>query len=274
MNISNLRELQSRGVTDLNSTLRSVEINPTELCNRKCSFCPRVDPKLYKNQKKHISPDLCREIGQQLQDFNFTGRIGFVGFGEPLLHPNLEECIKQIKVCKSAQWIEINTNGDFLTRDLAIKLADAGCTNITISMYDSDKTEYFKNMLHGINVELVLRHHYDEGKQYNLNLINRIDIVKKNKILNVNRPCYMPFYKLFIDWNGDYLLCEQDWRKSTNKYNVRTTTIKDFWLDKLNFYRKNLVNGDRNLYPCSTCDINGTLHGKSSFDILKNIIYD
>jgi MoaA/NifB/PqqE/SkfB family radical SAM enzyme len=274
MNISNLRELQARDVVDISSTLRSVEINPTELCNRKCVFCPRVDPKLYKNQKKHITAELCNVIGSQLQDFNFTGRIGFVGFGEPLLHPNLVECIKQIKVCKSAQWVEINTNGDFLTRELAVQLAKAGCTNITISMYDSDKSEYFKDILKGINVEVVFRHHYNTDQNYNLQLVNRIDIIKREQILNIDRECYVPFYKMFIDWNGDYLLCQQDWGKTTNKYNIKTTTIKEFWVDKLNFYRRPLINGKRHNYPCSTCNINGTVHGKSSFDILKETIND
>lgn len=272
MNITDLRELQSQGVTDLNSTLRSVEINPTELCNRKCVFCPRVDPKIYKNQKKHIDPSLCKLIGQQLQDFNFTGRIGFVGFGEPLLHPNIVECIRQIRTCTTAKWIEINTNGDILTRELALELADAGCTNITISMYDSDQTEYFTNMLDNTGVQLVLRHHYDSAANYNLKMINRINIVKKEQMLNRSEQCYMPFYKMFIDWNGDYLLCEQDWAKSTNKFNIGTTPIKEFWLDKLNLFRSYLAQGRRQLYPCSLCDINGTLHGKSSFEKLKEIL--
>jgi len=34
MNIDHIRSLQEHGVTDILSTLRSVEINPTEMCNR------------------------------------------------------------------------------------------------------------------------------------------------------------------------------------------------------------------------------------------------
>ena len=30
--------------------LQSITINPTELCNRTCHFCPRSDPKVYPNQ--------------------------------------------------------------------------------------------------------------------------------------------------------------------------------------------------------------------------------
>ena len=35
--------------------LKSVEFNPTELCNRTCHFCPRVDPEVYPNRKLHLS---------------------------------------------------------------------------------------------------------------------------------------------------------------------------------------------------------------------------
>jgi MoaA/NifB/PqqE/SkfB family radical SAM enzyme len=206
-------------------------------------------------------------IGSQLQ--NFTGRIGFVGFGEPLLHPNIVECVTNVRTgCPTAQWIEINTNGDVLTRDLAVELAAAGCTNITISMYDKDNTDYFTEMLDGVNVQMILRHHYNTGT---MGLINRINIIRKDgNILEVNRPCYRPFYKMFIDWNGDFLLCEQDWGKVTKRYNIYSTNIVDFWLDKLNRYRIELMEGNRVLSPCDKCDINGTKHGQDSF----NIFYD
>ena len=35
--------------------LTTVEINPTELCNRRCSFCPRSDPSVYPNRSLHMS---------------------------------------------------------------------------------------------------------------------------------------------------------------------------------------------------------------------------
>lgn len=270
MEIKDLRKLQSQGVIDFNSTLKSVEINPTELCNRKCVFCPRVDPSLYKNQKKHIDPNLCEVIGGQLEDFNFTGRIGFTGFGEPLLHPQLIDCVYKIRKCKSARWIEINTNGDTLTREMAVELAEAGCTNITISMYDNDQTEFFNEMLQGTGLTFVLRHHYNSNVNYNLNMVNRIDIIKKDKPINIKNPCYIPFYKMFIDWNGDYLLCQQDWGRTTAMYNVLTTPIEEFWISKLYEQRKDLALSKRQHSPCSHCNINGTLYGEDSFNFFVN----
>jgi MoaA/NifB/PqqE/SkfB family radical SAM enzyme len=265
MNSDELRRLQEQGAVDLYSALRSVEINPTELCNRACPFCPRVDPNIYKNQKKHIDPDLCTLLGEQLSTFGFDGRIGFVGFGEPLLHPNITECVRNIKQsCPTAKWIEINTNGDLLTRDIAIDLANAGCTTITVSMYDRDDTVYFTEMLVGVKIELVLKHQYDIA---NIKIINRIDIIQQTKVLNISRHCYIPFYKIFVDWNGDYLLCQQDWGKTTNTYNIKNTPVIDYWLSKLTEYRKNLSMGNRIQNPCDKCDIDGTVYGKSSFDL-------
>jgi MoaA/NifB/PqqE/SkfB family radical SAM enzyme len=271
MDINDLRNSQIQPVTDLMSTLQSIEINPSEMCNRTCSFCPRSDSKIYKNQKTFISTETCKIIAEQLNAINFSGRVGFVGFGEPLLHPQLSECVSILSKTP-AKWIEVNTNGDFLTKNLAKSLVDAGCTHLTISMYDEDRTEYFNSMLDGIGINIVYRHQYNADHNYNLNIVNRIDITKGKTPLSISRSCYLPFYKLFIDWNGDFLLCQQDWARYTgNQYNISTTSLKDFWLNRINKYRTPLISNDRSVYsPCNHCDINGTTRGKSSFDLIKH----
>ena len=30
------------------------------------------------------------------------------------------------------------------------------------------------------------------------------------------KACYYPFYVIFMDYNGDYLLCSHDWGKEIN----------------------------------------------------------
>lgn len=272
MKLLDHRYEQRIAITDLISTLQSVQLNPTEMCNRTCIFCPRHDPKLYRNSKNHMSVDLCRIIGQQLSELQFKGRIGFVGFGEPLLHPKLAECIRAIKQSGvKAQWIEVNTNGDFLTRDIIESLRDAGCTDIAVSMYDRDDSKKYKIMFKDIDIRYVLRHHYDKKKNYNLELVDRIGILRGQLRLDNQRPCYIPFYKMFIDWDGSFLLCDQDWGRTTKRHNILDIGIKDFWIEKLNDYRKNLAVSDRAAqHPCNSCNVNGTLQGKDSFDFITN----
>jgi hypothetical protein len=274
--ITDFRYTELPPAQDLKSTLQRVEINPTELCNRSCGFCPRSDPTLYKNRKLHISTKTSKLIGQQLEDMNFTGTIGFVGFGEPMLHPTLAESIRTLRLyAKSATMIEVNTNGDFLTKESATRLVDAGCTNITVSMYDANETEKFQEMCCNLDVTLNFRHHYDASVNYNLQIVNRIEILDKNAdILSIAQPCYIPFYRLFIDWNGDYLLCNQDWgRSSGNEFNIYSTTIEEYWLKQINKYRIPLINSDRSVYkPCTKCNINGTLRGQENFNLIANYL--
>ena len=79
------------------------------------------------------------------------------------------------------------------------------------------------------------------------------------------RPCYYPHYALYIDWNGDVLLCCQDMYNRTVKFgNVVEKPIFNIWRDKrLKDFRDKLKNGQRCLSPCSNCDANGMLFGKN-----------
>jgi MoaA/NifB/PqqE/SkfB family radical SAM enzyme len=211
---------------------------------------------------------MCQTIGQQLNEFKFAGRVGFVGFGEPLLNKDLKDCVSAIKLaCPSVRWLEVNTNGDFLTRDLVKDLIEHGCTDITVSMYDTDQSLHFNSMCKDLKVNLTLRHIYNSSQ---LNLIDRIGIVKQN-YKDISRPCYMPFYKLFIDYNGDFLLCEQDWSRKTNRYNLQEINIQRFWSETIDEFRRPLVCGQRDKQePCRCCDVDGTLLGEESFKFIAD----
>jgi len=142
-------------------------------------FCPRSTISVDTSKQYKINLDLIRKIANDLKNIDFDGRIGLNGFGEPLLHEDIDQCVKILKDnIPKLTWLEIQTNGDNLTRYKVQQLADAGCNTLSISMYDDDQSEKFKSMCQGINIELVLRHHYDKDKNYNLNLINRLDLVK------------------------------------------------------------------------------------------------
>ena len=270
MSIDCLRTAQQAGVSDLLSTLKTVEINPVDICNRTCSFCPRSDSKLYPNTKEKMSLDLVSKIATDLKDINYSGRISFVGFGEPLLYKSLVDAVKivsgSVPRCK---WIEINTNADFLSKELAEELRLAGCTNLTISMYDSDISKELTAKLKGIDLELTFKHCYQEN--FEISLVNRSDIILQKETGIYQEQCFLPFYKMFIDWNGDVLVCCNDWGRKGIIGNVNTSSIKELWLSKpMNTYRRSLRDGNRNGQdPCKYCNIQGTKYGKDSFDFFN-----
>ncbi len=268
--IEQLREQQITGAEDVLTSLRTIEINPIEICNRSCSFCPRSDPTLNTNQKFKINFETTKKIANDLKEINYTGRIGFVGFGEPLIHKNLSECIRIVRdTVTTAQWIEVNTNGDFLTAELIKELADAGCTHLTVSMYDGDISNRLFEIKGNTDITVTPRHCYSE--YFELRLVDRNELITESKSLNIKRSCFIPFYKLFIDWNGDILVCGMDWGRKSNIGNIMKESIKDIWLgETFASYRKELIKGNRkNCIPCNHCDVNGTLQGKDSFEIWK-----
>lgn len=269
--IEQLRHKQTNSIDDTAiGTLRMIEINPIEICNRKCYFCPRVFDE-YQNRSLKISKETVSKIACDLHYIQYTGRVGFVGYGEPTLHKQLPELIRTIAMVQTIQWIEVNTNGDFLTREKILEYKEAGCTNITVSMYDKDISDILYYMADGIDIEIVPRHCYPS--KFELSLVNRNEIYKEKEILNIKRNCYIPAYKMFIDWNGDILICSEDWRRVSKLDNVLNTSIKDIWLNnpKLRHYRKNLFQANRaQCNPCNKCDINGTKFGTKQAETLKN----
>lgn len=249
--------------------LQSITINPTELCNRTCHFCPRSDAKIYPNQNLHITEDTVRKLSLELKLNNYTNRIGWSGNGEPLLTKNFFKLVKiisdenpQLKVH------EINTNGDKIGNDTVDKLYEAGINHIVVSLYDGDaQLDKFNKLFEGYNSDMfTLRKSYYHSDNFS-GFTNRAGAVKVNEDLlkeNIKNKCYLPFYKLFIDWNGDQILCCEDWFKlSKNKLNINTHSLKDIWESTfLNKYRTHLKEGKRDLTVCNKCNINGEKVGK------------
>ena len=120
-----------------------------------------------------------------------------------------------------------------------------------------------------------LRAHYDL-KDYGLKLNNRSGVIdwigfEDHDIEKLKgTPCYYPFYKLFIDWDGKALFCSNDWGKEIIVGNLVKEKLFDVWFsDKMYEIRKKLSVGDRNFSPCKSCSVNGQLFGKKSFDLIN-----
>ena len=199
LSINELRKHQGDGATDIISTLRNVEISAIDICNRKCGFCPRSSD-IYINKKEQASLLMIEKIAIELNSIKFNGRVSFVGFGEPLLYKNLTNAISIIKnLAPTVQWIEVITNGDYLTINKIKELEKAGCTNMIVSMYDDDISEKLIKLFENVNITLTLKDCYN-----GLSVVNRTDIMTQNKPLNIKRPCYLPFYKMILK---EVLIC-------------------------------------------------------------------
>ena len=89
-NIERRRKLVNEvQIIDNKPLFSSLDINITELCNRKCVFCPRVNENEYPNQNLNIDLGLINKISEELINLNYQGEIVISGFGEPTLNKDL-----------------------------------------------------------------------------------------------------------------------------------------------------------------------------------------
>lgn len=248
--------------------LATVELNITEMCSRMCSFCPRGDTKVYKNQKLFMKQETVDALTEQFQVNDYKGDLSIAGFGEPMIHPTLSNLIKAFP----SNHTTIITNGDFLNKDSLEKLIDAGLKKIVVSCYDgSEARDKFKALLERTSVEWDIRElwgTFEEVVEQN-DFNNRTGLVPGGKA--IQGQCFIPFYKLIIDWNGEILLCSNDWyRKETGFGNINTVSLKDIWFgEKMTEIRKNLAVGNRCGKACKDCNVKGTLLGRESFTLLS-----
>lgn len=264
---------------DLMASMLSIELNTTELCNRTCVFCPRVNPEIYPNRNLNMTCVIAEKIGKDLARFDFKGRISFSGFGEPVLNKSLVELVSIIRRHRPSNIIDTNTNGDRLTVDMLKRLFDAGLSAIYVNMYDGPEQEpKFRSIFEAAGIESYkLRPHWKGAESsYGLILNNRSGLVQEGPAgvivdePNVH-PCYYPFSRAMIDWNGDMLLCTNDWGRKIVIGSVMERTIEQLWLsDKMRQIRERLSRGDRSFAPCSGCNVDGTLSGKFGFDLLMS----
>lgn len=262
-----------------------VEISDSGTCNRSCIFCPRSDPEWIKkfDKKEFISSELHKKICLELSEYNYSGIIVYSGFNEPMLNKKCFENISRTKSYLPNAHIELITNGDVLKVSNIKKLFKSGLSVLLISVYDGPESlNKFKSMCEESGLkswQYVIRNRYlPPEKDFGITISNRggfmNDAVHSIKSLKnpLNEPCYYPSYNLFIDYNGDVLMCSHDWGKKNILGNLNNSSIKNIWLsDNALNSRRNLEGANRNFSPCNVCDVKGDLIGKEHAVAWKNI---
>jgi radical SAM protein with 4Fe4S-binding SPASM domain len=271
---------------DTNIPLPSVvEISDSGTCNRSCVFCPRSDPEWIKkfDSKEFIKKKLHEKILKELSQYNYNGIIVYSGFNEPLINKACFDNIARTRKYLPTAKIELITNGDVLNLIKLKKLFISGLSTILISVYDGPEDMIkFKRLCEQAKLDknqYVIRNRYlPPEDDYGITMSNRggqmknaghsISSLKKS----IKQPCYYPSYNLFIDYNGDVLMCCHDWGKKNILGNLNKNTILDIWMsENAKKSRFNLAKSDRGFSPCDECDVKGNLIGKSHVDAWQNL---
>jgi len=122
-------------------------VDPSSICNFKCTFCPcGGGNKEYwdKDKKVNVMPySLYRDVINQISEFpEKIKTLRLYKEGEPLLNKRLPDMIYYARKKNVAHNIDLTTNGSLLTEDLNYALIDAGISRINISVEALDKEGY------------------------------------------------------------------------------------------------------------------------------------
>tara|TARA_B100000700_G_scaffold329329_1_gene450592 strand:+ start:12555 stop:13412 length:858 start_codon:yes stop_codon:yes gene_type:complete len=248
-----------------------IDLNTGEYCNRKCIFCPRHDSSVYPNQHLYMKIDLAEKMAKDLKSIAFKGILNICGYGEPLAHPEICQIVNTLS---KAAHVEIVTNGDLLKIDLIQDLYRAGLSQLVISAYDGPhQIKKFSNLLAQAEINSSLfnirKRWFSKEEGYGIKITNRAGLINsENEDSFSMRSCAYPHYSLTIDWNGDVLLCVQDWYKKLKFGNLFAESIENIWFSKrMNQYRKNLTKGRECAgFPCENCDADGLVFGQGHLE--------
>ncbi len=225
-------------------------------CNRRCSFCPQA---FTQRPFKEMGWEVYERIIHELARLEFSGRIGLTMTNEPLLDKRLVDMVRYARKSSPRFFLDVTTNGNLLTIEIADVLFAAGLDDLNINDYRTDRdNQRFKLSK---NLE-VLSEAYANNPKVNVSyrrtdeiLSTRGGNVEKNALnKHLHAFCNYPFRKLAISPYGDVVLCCMDYLYEVTFGNVMEQKLEDIWHSKeLDEYRFMLLQKTRERI-CAQCD--------------------
>lgn len=146
-------------------------VDPSDLCNFTCKFCPSGDIELMKKvgrSRKIMDFELYKKIIDDIREFEKPIKtLRLYKDGEPLLNPRFADMVRYAKEKKCAERIDTTTNASLLTPERNLEIINAGLDRINISIVGVSANQYLKFCNYKIDFdELVenIRHFYENRK--------------------------------------------------------------------------------------------------------------
>lgn len=243
-------------------------IEPTDICNFRCSICPHSQDW---NDKQRGMMDMSLFVNIISQISDMANVIQLYWMGEPLLNPNLFNMIAICKQYTNAKII-ISTNGSLLTKDAVSHLVDSGLDELVVSADACNNQQIYNQIRTGgdiaklnTNIEYLLK---NKGQMnivlqfidMYINKTEKENFIRKWKHFDCdieisclftwsnqlpwlndasdnlspvrvrNRvPCADLWKKMVIHWNGDVSACCFDYDNRLPLGNCNTTALTDIW---------------------------------------------
>ena len=126
----------------------SLFIEPTNLCNFRCSPCVHGSDNTRNDLKplRHMDMDLYKKLIRELQEWDGPRLklLRLAMLGEPFVNPEFCEMVRIAKEANVAERVDTFSNGSIMTEEISAKLIDYGLDIIRFSIYAAEDKHHFE----------------------------------------------------------------------------------------------------------------------------------
>jgi len=236
-----------------------IDFETVSLCNRRCPTCIRNShpdrDALAPWFEEHLLPiEIIREALDQCIELGFGGGVCLSHYNEPLMDARISEIAHIVKSYGIFKPIFMNTNGDFLTEELAQSL-DGVLDKILVSLYmdepkKSERARWIESLFHKTKAHTITM-----SEHIPTHFSPKFD-VKSLSELRRDHPCAESRIRVIINHRGQFLACCDDVIGNFGFGSFPETSIDDYWFGEKHsqFVQDLKERGGRHKYPyCYTC---------------------
>jgi len=259
-----------------------INLETSTYCNRACNYCPLSRSKRG-DSVEYIDDLLFDKIIDELKDIEYSGTITLNLYNEPLASDDIFSRIYKIKQSLPKSYINMNSNGDFLTKEKLDRLIKVGLDAIYITLHtnykysDDNSAEEIYNFLMMLGIEgtidtfipnVSMSSSIDIDSKLELKVMTnnwsrygnyragsaKVDIGKSR-----NSPCMKPIREFTISYSGEIYPCCNFFpdSKISKKYHIGDlfdqTIFQLYNSNILKYFRSNLLTYSDKFSPCDLC---------------------
>lgn len=261
-----------------NKYMGCIIIETSSYCNRRCSYCP---VNKMPREQSFMSEDLFEKIIYELRNIDYRQMIKLNLFNEPLADKKILKYVRRIKELLPISYIQINSNGDYLTKEYLDELCDAGIDEMLITQhmnpdekYSDELAEYkLKQFLRRVDLPYV-----ETSRKENHNItmdyiyrdtrllcvtnnwsedgVDRAGAIEKLSIQGRQWPCCLPFREMAMDVDGNMRLCCNFYVNEKPMASVVDKNLLDIYFsDEMVQARRELFDFGEKKEPCNSCSM-------------------
>jgi MoaA/NifB/PqqE/SkfB family radical SAM enzyme len=176
-----------------------INVDPSDMCNFQCKFCPTGDRALMKKTPGRnfgtMDFQLFKKIVDDICEFDEPIKVlRLYKDGEPMLNPHFAEMVKYAKESGCCNRVDTTTNASLLTHEKSLEIINAGLDRINISIEGVNNEQYLNFSNYKIDFEKIIdniSYFYENRKQCEM-------IVKINGDI-LDKESEQKFYDTFGD---------------------------------------------------------------------------